>query len=77
MFPSIKARKMFAVLARAPLGYTTLRQVGSHKVLRSSSGYPDLFLAFHDKATVAPGLVRKILVDDVGLTEEEALSLLK
>jgi hypothetical protein len=32
--------------------------------------------SFHNQATIARGLVRKILVDDVGLSEEEALRLL-
>lgn len=39
-------------------------------------GYPSLTFSFHDSATIPPGLVRKILIKDVGLTEEEALKLL-
>jgi hypothetical protein len=35
-----------------------------------------LVFAFHDRETIAPGLVRKILVRDVGLGEREALRLL-
>lgn len=42
----------------------------------STKGHPDLTFSFHDSATIPPGLVRKILVKDIGLTEEEALKLL-
>jgi hypothetical protein len=41
-----------------------------------SPGYPPLTFAFHDKATIPAGLVRKILVRDVGLAEDEARKLL-
>jgi hypothetical protein len=39
-------------------------------------GPPPLTFAFHDKATIPAGLVRKILVPDVGLAEDEARKLL-
>ena len=35
-----------------------------------------MLFSFHDRATVPPGLVRKILVKTVGLTPEEAMRLL-
>jgi hypothetical protein len=38
--------------------------------------HPPFTFAFHDKATIPGGLVRKILVRDVGLDEEEARKLL-
>ena len=41
-----------------------------------SPHYPPLTFAFHDKATIPGGLVRKILVRDVGLAEDEARKLL-
>jgi predicted RNA binding protein YcfA (HicA-like mRNA interferase family) len=74
-FPSLKARALLGVLCREPLGYRVVRQSGSHRRLEAP-GYPPLTLAFHDRATIAPGLVRKILVDDVGLTENAARRLL-
>lgn len=61
---------------RPPLGYRLVRQTGSHSVWESPSGYPQLRLAFHDRAELPPGLVRSILIKRVGLTEEEALRLL-
>jgi hypothetical protein len=39
-------------------------------------GRPPLTFAFHDNATVPSGLVRKVLVRDVGLAEDEARKLL-
>jgi predicted RNA binding protein YcfA (HicA-like mRNA interferase family) len=75
-FPSLKARELFRVLERSPLHYRTTRQKGSHRRMESDQGKPDLVLAFHDNQTLPPGLVRKILVKDVGLSESEALGLL-
>jgi predicted RNA binding protein YcfA (HicA-like mRNA interferase family) len=74
-FPSMKARDLLAVLQREPLSYEIIRQRGSHRRLRAP-GRPPLTFAFHDRATVSPGLVRKVLCRDVGLAEEEALKLL-
>jgi predicted RNA binding protein YcfA (HicA-like mRNA interferase family) len=76
VFPSLKARQLLSILKRAPLNYSIARQNGSHRLLESASGYPDLRFSFHDRQTLPPGLVRKILVDDVGLTPEEATGLL-
>jgi hypothetical protein len=65
------------VLAREPLRYEARPgRGGSHTLYISRNGYPPLRLAFHDRATLAPGLVRAILVKTVGLTDEEALALL-
>jgi predicted RNA binding protein YcfA (HicA-like mRNA interferase family) len=74
-FPSIKAKKLLAMLERAPLNYRVVRQSGSHRRLESE-GRPSFTFAFHDKATIRPALVRKILVKDVGLAEDEARKLL-
>jgi predicted RNA binding protein YcfA (HicA-like mRNA interferase family) len=71
----MRARELLAVLQREPLGYRVVRQRGSHRRLKAP-GRPPLTFAFHDRATVAPGLVRKILCRDVGLGEAEALELL-
>ncbi len=74
-FPSMKARRLLAVLERQPLGYEVVRQSGSHRRMQSSD-HPPLTFAFHDGATIPAGLVRKILVRDIGLDEEEARKLL-
>lgn len=74
-FPSMPAKQLLAVLQREPLGYTVERQRGSHRHLLAE-GRPPVLFSFHDRATVPPGLVRKILVKTVGLTAEDALKLL-
>lgn len=74
-WPSLRWPKLRRVLTRKPLQYRIVRQSGSHKTLDSEAGYPRLHLAFHDNAEIPGGMVKKILVNDVGLTEEEARSL--
>ena len=76
VFPSVKSQHLLAVLKKEPLGYQITRQSGSHRTLESPNGYPKLGFSFHDGVTVPSGLVRKILVKDVGLSEAEALDLL-
>jgi predicted RNA binding protein YcfA (HicA-like mRNA interferase family) len=61
-FPSLKAKKLLAVLTAEPLAYEISRQKGSHRVLDSPNGYPRLGFAFHDGTTVGGGLVKDILV---------------
>ena len=74
-FPALRWPALWRVLVRAPLGYRITRQDGSHRTLEAS-GRPTLHLSFHENQELPPGLVRKILVRDVGLTEDEALELL-
>lgn len=61
---------------RKPLEYRVERQRGSHRTLRSAAGFPDVRFSFHEGVTVPPGAVKKILIKDVGLSEQEALALL-
>jgi predicted RNA binding protein YcfA (HicA-like mRNA interferase family) len=75
-FPSMKARALLAVLTRAPLNYRIVRQNGSHRHLVAEGRGRILFSA-HDRKTIPPGLVRKYLVNDAGLSVDEALDLLK
>lgn len=74
-FPSVKAKQLLATLEREPLNYEVVRQSGSHRRMEAP-GRPSFTFAFHDKATIKPALVRKILVKDVGLAEDEARKLL-
>jgi predicted RNA binding protein YcfA (HicA-like mRNA interferase family) len=75
-FPSLKAMRLFAILKRKPLYYKVAHRTGSHRKMTSSQGYPDIEFAFHDKMTIPGRMVRKILVIDVGLSEQEAIFLL-
>ncbi|MEU8328240.1 MULTISPECIES: type II toxin-antitoxin system HicA family toxin [unclassified Micromonospora] len=58
------------------LGYRVERQSGSHRRL-VANGRPPITFAFHDKSTVSPRAVGVILVQQVGLTPEEAREVLK
>lgn len=74
----MKARELRRILEREPLRYAPrpgASKGGSHTHLDSANGYPHLLFSFHDRQTLPPGLVRKVLVKDVGLSEEEALRL--
>ena len=75
-YPALKGQQLLAILLREPLAYVVVRQKGSHRRLRSSNGHPEIGFSFHDGATISGSLVRKILVADVGLSEEEARKLL-
>jgi predicted RNA binding protein YcfA (HicA-like mRNA interferase family) len=76
VFPSMKAGRFLAVLTREPLGYKVTRQSGSHRTLEATDR-PKLLWSYHDGADVPPGVIRKYLVNQVGLSEAEALALLK
>ncbi|WP_327168817.1 type II toxin-antitoxin system HicA family toxin [Streptomyces subrutilus] len=69
-FPSLKAQAMLRVLLS--LGYVIVRQSGSHRRLEAD-GMPPLTFAFHDGASLSPGVVRDILVKQAGLSEDNAL----
>ncbi|WP_139200602.1 type II toxin-antitoxin system HicA family toxin [Curtobacterium sp. MMLR14_010] len=57
------------------LGYTVARQSGSHRRMKCE-GRPPLTFAFHDSASLPPGLVKKVLMQDAGLSEDQALACL-
>lgn len=74
-FPSMKARRLLAILMREPLNYRVVRQSGSHRTLRAP-GRPRIIFAYHHRVEIKAREVRKILVNDVGLAEHEARDLL-
>lgn len=71
----MKAAELQRLLERE-LGYYVHDQRGSHKKLRSTDGYPQLIFAFHNGVEIPSGLVRKILLKDIGLPDDEAARLL-
>lgn len=74
-FPSMNARQFRRLLAR--LGYEGTGQgSGSHEILKAP-GRPTLLWAFHSNKEVSGGLVKKILVKDVGLCLDEAREVLR
>lgn len=66
---------MLAILQRE-LGYRVERQVGSHRRL-VAEGRPTLTFAFHDGVSLSPGVVRDILIRQVGLTHDDALKVVR
>jgi predicted RNA binding protein YcfA (HicA-like mRNA interferase family) len=68
----MRGRELRRVLSRNPLSYKTVRQRGSHRTLESPNGYPQLIFSFHDRQEIPPRVVKKILVQDVGLDEDHA-----
>jgi predicted RNA binding protein YcfA (HicA-like mRNA interferase family) len=75
-FPSLKAPQLLRILLREPLGYEVKSQNGSHRKLESVNGYPKLGFSFHDGVTIPGRTVKKILVKDVGLEENQAIELI-
>lgn len=67
----MKARELRRILERAPLSYEVKRSKGGSHMVLTAEGRPPLNWSFHDGQTLAPGLVRKILKRDIGLTDEE------
>lgn len=74
-FPSLKARQLLRVLMSEPFGYRIVRQSGSHRRLQAP-GLPSITFSFHDRQTIRPATVKRILCEQVGLDEDEALRLL-
>lgn len=72
-FPSMKWREMLKLLKRE-LGYTELRCVGSHRTL-ISEGRPRLTFSFQRELSGVE--VGDILVNQVGLSKEEAVEVVK
>lgn len=80
-FPSMRWPQLYRILTRAPLNYSIERprnrkRKGSHQKL-VADGRPDLRVAFHDQQEIPGGLVREILVVQVGLSEDEARQVIR
>jgi predicted RNA binding protein YcfA (HicA-like mRNA interferase family) len=71
----MKPRELLRVLAH--LGYVEVRTSGSHQRLEAP-GRPALTWAFHASVTsIGPVMVRRILVNNVGLSPGEALEAIR
>jgi predicted RNA binding protein YcfA (HicA-like mRNA interferase family) len=74
-FPSLTGRQLRQVLERKPLSYRTVRQRGSHRTMEAA-GRPRVTFSFHDTQPVRPATVKRILCQQIGLSEDEARKLL-
>ena len=57
------------------LGFAEARQKGSHKTLSHPDGRK-LTIPFHSSKPLPPGLLNKILKQDLGISREELVKLL-
>lgn len=73
--PSLKSKRLLSILTSEPLGYEVVRQVGSHRRM-TAPGRPAITFSFHQGATIPGGMVRTILVKQVGLDEDSARRLI-
>lgn len=69
-WPSMRAKSLRNILVT--LCGKPEAQRGSHAKFRSRDGERRFTFAYHDNKEVTGGVVRSILVDDVGLTLEQA-----
>ncbi len=65
--PSVKARRLLKVPEK--LGFAVTRTAGSHRFLRHSDGRTMLF-SFHDRETVGPHMLSRIL-KDAGISADD------
>ncbi len=75
-FPSVKSERMLRILMNNPLNYFKRnKKSGSHHYLVAQGREPILFY-FHKNAEINGRIVKEMLVDKAGLSEEEAWKLL-
>ena len=75
-FPTMKAHELLRILMKNPLNYRIMRTRGSHRTL-ISNGRPRILFSYHDSEELSGFKVKKILVNGVGLSESEALEVLR
>ena len=75
-FPSMKTKELIKCLCRYTLCYKIIRQRGSHRTLKSEH-YPVLRISYHDSVEISGFRVKKILTQEVGLTEIMAIEVIK
>jgi predicted RNA binding protein YcfA (HicA-like mRNA interferase family) len=72
----MKTKELIKCLCRSPLCYKIVRQRGSHRTLKSKQ-YPILRISYHDRVEISGFRVKKILTEEVGLTEIMAVEVIK
>jgi len=74
----MKAKAFLRLLKRQPLAYRESQgRGGSHRRLVSDNGHPPLLFSFHDGTEIGGTMIRKVLVEQVGLDEATALGILQ
>lgn len=72
-FPALKPDQVLRLLRQ--VGYSRARQSGSHLLLRAEGRQP-IILPMHKGRTVKPKHLRAMLVERVGLTDDEIEAIL-
>jgi predicted RNA binding protein YcfA (HicA-like mRNA interferase family) len=75
-FPTMKANELLAILMKNPLNYRIMRIRGSHRTLVSNER-PRILFSYHASEELSGFKVKKILINGVGLSESEALEVLR
>jgi predicted RNA binding protein YcfA (HicA-like mRNA interferase family) len=71
----MKGSALERLLKSSDLGYVIKGQRGSHRKMESPH-HPPILFSYHDGADVSPNAVKKILTQDVQLSEEDAMRVL-
>ena len=75
-FPAIKARRMLRILKAKPLNYFSKRPArGSHLILHSP-GRQSILFYYHPDVEISGRVIKEMLVDKAGLSEEQAWKLI-
>jgi predicted RNA binding protein YcfA (HicA-like mRNA interferase family) len=72
----MKANELLAILMKNPLNYRIMRIRGSHRTLVSNER-PRILFSYHASEELSGFKVKKILINGVGLSESEALEVLR
>jgi hypothetical protein len=72
----MKSQRMLRLLTSSPFNYTIKSQRGSHLVLISPS-YPEFTFIYHHGKELSGIRVRKILCNEIGLSLNQALGVMK
>ena len=75
-FPSIKRRRMLRILKSNPLNYIASRNSKSSHLMLVSEGRQPILFHYHPRVEISGGIVREMLVEKAGLTEEQAWNLI-
>ncbi len=71
--PSLKSSEVIKILEK--IGFKKLRQKGSHVILFNSKLNKLTVVPFHKGKEIKKSLLRKIIIEDCGLTIEEFLNI--
>jgi predicted RNA binding protein YcfA (HicA-like mRNA interferase family) len=75
-FLAIKARKMLRILKCKPLSYFSKRAARGCHLMLHSPGRESILFYYHPNVEISGRVVKEVLIDKAGLTEEQAWKLI-